>query len=148
MHYSRAIEFQHGVRMKSTDLLPYGLQVWHEFTLQSRQILNSILPPVCGVYVMRYRQPFGRFIGESDIVYIGSATQQNRGLSGRILSYFKPGPTQNTNKRILARLQKHDFGLSFVECSDSVSARELERSLLSQYEADHGELPPLNRTSA
>jgi hypothetical protein len=35
--------------------------------------------------------------------------------------------------------------LSFVERPTADDARNLEKRLLSQYDAEHGELPPLNR---
>lgn len=131
--------------MKSSDLLREGFATWQRFCPDSERTLIPSLPAAPGVYVIRRKQPFGRFVGETDIAYIGSAASA-QGLKGRIRQYFHPGPTQRTNQRILALIERSDdLELSFVERPTADDARNLEKRLLSQYDAEHGELPPLNR---
>ncbi len=80
----------------------------------------------------------------SDILYIGCATYAT-GLRGRISQYFSPGPTQSTNKRILALVRNSpDYYISWVETETKGQAKSLEQDLLDRYIADHGERPPEN----
>jgi len=131
--------------MNSLDLEREGLAEWQRFAKPDERSLISSLPKSPGIYVIRYAQPLGRLLGQSDIFYIGSAVNVN-GIKGRIRQYFHPGPTQSTNKRILALLDTMDnLEISFLECSSGLEAKELERQLLIRYEKDHSELPPLNR---
>lgn len=131
--------------MNSSDLLAQGFRVWQRFAPQSEGTLIPSLPAARGVYVIRSKQSFGRFIGEADIVYIGSATNKG-GLKQRIRQYFHPGPTQWTNRRILDLIKwADDFELSFVECETANNATNMEKRLLDQYYAEHGEFPPQNR---
>ena len=131
--------------MNSNDLAKKGFQIWYRFSKETEQSLISILPISTGVYVIRREHPFGRLFGQSDIFYIGSATNI-RGLKGRIRQYFHPGPSQKTNQRILALLESlNDLELSFLECFSPIEAKNLEKILLYLYEDEHGELPPLNR---
>ena len=131
--------------MNSSDSLGEGFAAWQRFRPDSEHTLIASLPAAAGVYVIRRRRPFGRFVGETDIAYIGSAASV-QGLKGRIRQYFHPGPTQRTNQRIRALIERtDDLELSFVECPSPDDARKLEKRLLSQYDTEHGELPPLNR---
>ena len=80
----------------------------------------------------------------SDVV----ESRKNNGLKGRIGFYFKPGPTQETSKRIHGLLKKTDtLTIAFVVISWGTEARKLEKKLRSKYEIDHGELPPWNRSA-
>lgn|SRR4030043_1881145 len=131
--------------MNSIELLSEGLVEWHRFRRREERILISSLPRSPGIYVIRCAQPIRRLIGQSDIFYIGSAVNVN-GIKGRIRQYFHPGPTQSTNKRVLALLDTMgNLEISFSVCSSSIEAKDLEKRLLMQYEKDHHELPPLNR---
>ena len=95
-----------------------------------------------GIYVFRIAQGkcFGRFKGESDILYIGSA-EGSRGLKGRLPQYFSPGRTQWTNTRILAMTKKYPMEVAWCP---SAEPRNLELELLRRYFEDHDELPPFN----
>jgi len=131
--------------MKSADLIQEGFKIWYPFNLEAEQILIANLPRTHGVYIIRRKHHFGRFIGESDISFIGSATKKN-GLKERIRQYYHPGPTQRTNQRILKLLNNiKDFELSYKEVASIVKAREIEKSILQRFEEEHGELPPLSR---
>ena len=131
--------------MDSNTLVQKGFERWQSFNLKAEATLSGGLPNFNGVYVIKNDVSFGRFVGESDIVYIGSAAGDN-GLRGRILQYFNPGPTQNTNKRINRILHLHPgLKISYVLIPSADDAIALESSLLGEYERQHGELPPANR---
>ena len=131
--------------MDSNTLSRKGFERWQDFNLKAEAILSSGLPTSNGVFVIRNDTPFGRFVGESDIVYIGSASNEN-GLRGRILQYFNPEPTQGTNKRINGILHSRPgLKISYVLKPSTEDANALESSLLKEYERQHGELPPANR---
>ena len=107
--------------------------------------LLTVLPKQMGVYVIRDSKNFGRYKGESDIVYIGS-TVSSGGLKRRIRLYFHPGQTQHTSQRIHKMLRQiHTLEISWICSLSGVDARRIEKKLLTQYHSDHFELPPFNR---
>ena len=131
--------------MNSMDLRTEGLVDWHPFSPPHEPRLKKILPVRIGLYSIRRKRPICRLVGQSDIAYIGSATNQ-RGLRGRISQYFHPGRTQRTNQRILNVIEaSQDFELAFTECEGAERAKALERRLLARHDEEHSELPPLNR---
>ena len=87
--------------MRSTELAEYGLRSWVTFNQAGEKALLAALPTRPGVYVMRCRRDYQRAVGSSDVLYVGSATNA-QGLKTRLRQYFHPGPTQRTNKRIMA----------------------------------------------
>jgi len=128
--------------MNSEDLRQHALASWRPFRPNAERQLLRAIPESPGVYALRAARPFGRFVGESDIVYIGSTTRLRR----RIRFYFHPGPTQLTNLRIRKMLKdRADVQLAFATSQDADEAKELEEHLLERYETEHGELPPFNR---
>lgn len=134
--------------MNSGDLIPFGFTSWQPFSAASERALLAALPKQFGVYVIRRNQQIGRFQGQSDIAYIGKATNKD-GLQKRIYQYFHFGPTQTTNQRILRLVVNGTgFELSHVVCDTALAASDLESQLLTQYDAAHLELPPLNRQGA
>ena len=131
--------------MDSNSLSRKGFERWQDFSLKAEATLSNGLPTSNGVYVIKNDTSFGRFVGESDIVYIGSASSEN-GLRGRILQYFNPGPTEITNKRINGILHSRPgLKLSYILKPSADDANALESSLLKEYDRQHGELPPANR---
>jgi len=131
--------------MQSSNLTNYRFLDWLPFSTETQNQLIPALPSKIGVYVIKYKSEFGRFIGESDIVYIGSTTNKG-GLKARIRQYFHPGPTQLTNIRINEMLsRKIGFSISFKTTFTKEEARETENLLLGMYYQDHLELPPQNR---
>jgi hypothetical protein len=84
-----------------------GFVFWIAFNRLGKAELLRYVPSQFGVYVVRATKTVKRIRGESDIMYIGSACNQN-GLRGRISQYFSPGLTQITNKRILALVAEAD----------------------------------------
>ncbi len=107
-----------------------------------------------GVYFIRMKGgvTFHRLRGDSDIVYIGKATNQN-GFKGRFVGYIHPGPTQHTNQKINAFDKKYELEVGFfpnprVGKGDIIRSSEiLESNYLEGYESEHDELPPLNNAT-
>jgi hypothetical protein len=131
--------------MKSEELSVIKFSEWIPFGInQERQVLEY-LPESIGVYIIRTNHLFGRLVGESDIIYIGSAIN-NRGIRRRVKYYFHPGPSQQTSLRINKRIPLiSNLEISYVASQTKVDARVLEKQLLLAYEKDHLELPPFNR---
>jgi hypothetical protein len=81
--------------------------------------------------------------GSSDILYVGKATNRD-GLRMRLRQYFHPGPTQTTNKRLLARCgDSEDYEVAYGTTPDAATAAMLEKRLL-EFRAEHGQYPPEN----
>ena len=130
--------------MTTEDLKAKGFVSWSKFNSVRKAELLLRLPRKFGVYVIRANKPVKRARGESDIVYFGSACNQN-GLRGRINQYFSPGPTQPTNKRIIALVgESDDYEIGWFQVPAKSDAVALEQRLLERYIADHGERPPQN----
>lgn len=130
--------------MTSEDLSSAGFSDWLPFNCRTKKELLRSVPKTFGVYVIRRDKPFSRVRGTSDILYIGSAANQ-QGLHGRTGQYFSPGPTQWTNKRILALVgDSTNFQIAWLEAETIAKAKSLEQELLELYLGEHGELPPEN----
>jgi len=111
---------------------------------EESQLLGKI-PDSSGVYIISSPQPFGRYRGESDVVYVGSSANAQGGLKRRIRFFFHPGPSQYTSKRIKALLDLGEkLEISFHTCT-ALKARSLEKEILQEYVREHLELPPYNR---
>ena len=127
--------------MDSTQLsqFRYKFSDWHP--LDERGIQNA--PNQQGTYVIRKGggQRFNRLQGETDIMYIGSATGKG-GLKTRLRWYLHPGSRQPTNLRIHQMITK--YSLEVAWCPND-EPENFEYRLLNQYDQDHDELPPLNR---
>ena len=114
--------------MNSKGLKSYGFGKWHEFSKKNGAKLLESLPRQKSVYAIKYETAFGRFKGKSDLMYFGSSADKIRGLRGRIRSYFKPGKTQKTSRRINKLLKKMTgLKISFVTVSNAKNPRKLEK---------------------
>ena len=139
----------------SEDLEMWGFSEWHRLSFDNEEKLLKKLPLKTGIYAIKSDKPFGGFIENSDIVYIGSSREKKRGIRGRISQYFHPGPTQKTAKRINEKIIEYpnEFKISFLvkkvkkakKVKKSNQVLSFENKLLTEYEEDHGELPPFNR---
>lgn len=132
--------------MNSDDLRRAGFCPWEPFNPRAKELLLSKVPRSAGVFAIRRAQQFKRKRGFSDIFYVGRGASRN-GLRDRVGQCFLPGPTQTTNRRILAAISQgggHYF-ISWVETGTSAKASPIKRHLIEEYFKVHGELPPENR---
>jgi excinuclease UvrABC nuclease subunit len=131
--------------LKSHDLTRAGFCNWRAFNPRGRKELLRDAPKSFGVYAIRRDTDFSRIRSASDIVYIGSATNQD-GLWRRIGQFFSPGHLQSTNKRILALIgETVNYQIAWLLTDTKAKAKALESELLEHYEQEHGELPPENK---
>lgn len=123
---------------KLKDVIP-SLTSWRILTSE----VVETAPLNTGLYVFRKVQGemFGRLNGESDIIYIGSATGGS-GIRARLKSHLNPGPTQLTNLRSKWLQRKLTIEVAWAVDPD---ASTMEEKILRKYEEEHWELPPLNR---
>lgn len=130
--------------MTTSDLEKEGFVAWMAFNRLGKAELLRKVPSQFGVYVVRATKEIKRIRGESDIVYIGSACNQNH-LRGRISQYFSPGPTQITNRRMLTLIgESTEFEIGWLAVAIKSRAVGLEQEFLERYFTDHGERPPQN----
>ncbi|HUY13543.1 MAG TPA: hypothetical protein VMX16_07930 [Terriglobia bacterium] len=130
--------------MNSENLTRIGFCNWQPFRPPAgREILRGV-PTLPGVFAIRRETSFPCARGTSDLIYIGSATNEN-GLRTRIGQIFTPGPTQSTNRRLRDLVGKTEaYNVSWLETDSKARAKQLKSELLEQYEKEHGELPPEN----
>jgi hypothetical protein len=115
--------------MTTSDLEKEGFLHWTAFNRLGKAELLRKVPSQFSVYVIRATKAIKRIHGEFDIVYIGSACNQN-GLRGRISQYFSPAPTQITNKRILALIEESaDYEIGWLPVAAKSRAVVLEQEL-------------------
>jgi len=107
------------------------------------------LPERPGVYVIVLKnERICRFKGESDILYIGSATGK-RGLKNRFSYYRNPHESQTTNIKINNFIIKSEPNITiFWKVIENEDPRKEEEELLRKYFKEHDELPPLNDSNA
>jgi hypothetical protein len=130
--------------MTSSELVAHGFERWFPFNPHVKDELLINTPRLPGVYVIRRNSLYERKRGSSDLTYVGAACNR-QGLNMRLRQYFHPGPTQSTNKRILALISAAaEFEIAFVPVATPARAKALEAGILEQYEAEHGALPPEN----
>ena len=100
----------------------------------------SSLPLTPGVYGICAAGP------DSEVIYIGCAANA-RGLRGRILQYFRPGPSQHTNHRVRNFIGSsgNAYLLFYRSAASSQQARTLEYQILTDFVHQNRRLPRLNR---
>lgn len=106
------------------------------------------IPAEPAVYALMHEQPFGRLLGESAILYVGS-TGELGGKSDRcrlrIYKYPNGNHAQEIRRRIQALVESGiNVMLYWWLHASKAEASKAEGRLLQQYEAEHGELPPFN----
>ena len=105
-------------------------------------------PAQPGVYVFRVaasRTPIGRLNGKSDIIYVGS-TPKGGSIRARLNNHVKARRDEKDAGWSIDRVVKKGVPLevgwrTFAAADD---AADCESILLSKYQHDHLELPPLN----
>lgn len=115
------------------------LNNWNDYQVA----VTDEVPDSPGVYVFCRDSHFGRLSGTSDILYIGK-TSERRGLMTRILDYNHP--TTPHEERIRGMLERVGFSHVRLRWKPTTEYDAEESGLLGQYEAEHWELPPGNRS--
>jgi predicted GIY-YIG superfamily endonuclease len=104
-------------------------------------------PQKPGVYLLRTKGGtiFHRILGETDILYIGSTEN----LKKRFYGYNHPGSSQYTNQKVKNFVVNlgHEAEFLWKEETDSDRAKITEHELISRYQREHHEFPPLNGAS-
>jgi hypothetical protein len=105
-------------------------------------------PRLPGVYAFRLAAgAFGRFKGESDLVYIGCTENRDGTIRRRLRHHLPP---RGDGSDIAARLRDaQEMGcieVAWETLTDREEAKEEEARLLRHYYQEHLELPPLNRS--
>lgn len=96
------------------------------------------VPHQPGVYFVFSQKEFPRLKGKTNIIYIGTANNLFKRLTGR----------RNALPRFTA-LRRNGFMLTFkfYKRNTREEAKELERKKLKAFENKHLELPPLNHAN-
>jgi hypothetical protein len=127
--------------MKSSDLS--GFSSWQRWC--SATVGNA--PDLPGVYALRLvGKVFGRFKGESDIVYIGRTQSAHGTIKRRLRNHL---PSRADSSDLAARLRDCEgvggLEVAWKPLKSSDEAMVEEARLLRHYCSDHFELPPANR---
>jgi|SRR5208283_3426685 len=128
--------------MKSTDLARFS--DWHKWN--SDAVRKA--PNLPGVYAFRLAgNVFGRFKGESDLVYIGCTASDDGTISSRLSNHL---PSRADGSNIAYRLRDaEEMGTLEVAWRVLTTPKEAideEARLLRKYYRNHFELPPVNRS--
>jgi hypothetical protein len=125
--------------MKSSEL--NNLREWKKWNQDI--VWDAPLGP--GIYVFRLAngKTIQRLKGDSDILYIGSSTK----LRNRFKGHLKVVSVERNTAYRLQRVEREigHLGVSWESHDNADKAKDVERLLLTEYEADHIEFPPLNR---
>ncbi len=151
--------------MDSQDLRGEGLDGWYPFNHPQFPCASSYtfggtllddsgyypwllarIPARPGVYLVRALEPIGRWLGFSDILYVGRATGR-RGLRGRLAGYVRSRLWQGRSPiwdawEMMSGYEAFEIGWFVTQIQ--AEATWLERELMARYERALGELPPLN----
>lgn len=109
-----------------------GLSTWFECGVAPNEA-----PAAQVVYVLRLKggTTIPRMVGTSDIAYIGRSKELKRRLREHL-----------RKSALLGRIRKEigPIEVAWCDCGSTKTAKRLESNLLTQYEKDHIELPPMN----
>jgi len=135
--------------MYSSSIENLKASAWHPFNKAAKEDLLKVIPHLPGVYVIRWHESFKRFIGETDIAYIGCATSKGgrrKGLNRRLNGYLTTSQRRLTSYRVMKRVEEiGNFEIAYIVCDSDNGAIEKESDLLRIFEREHAELPPFNR---
>lgn len=125
--------------MNSNDLIKRGFSELVDFIDGG----HKNVPPKIGIYIITRRDKDIEYSnGKSDIVKIGKC-EFEQGFTKRWYSYFNPGPTQATNKRLKPKFLEAPHGFSWLELPKG-QAHLMEKRLLAEFKLQHGQLPAYN----
>ena len=130
--------------MNSQQLARVGFKQWHTSSLTSEISLLSSLPSnKVGIYIVRFAAPQALRLGQSDLAYIGKATNSG-GLKQRVRQYYHPGHRNATSLRLQANIQSHQVELAHICLTTADRSAVVEAALLHGFREQHGQLPPWN----
>ena len=116
--------------------------------LTTEENMEGNIPIDRGVYIIKTETSVGRVRGKSDIIYIGQGRLKDRLYA--ILGYFYGKSNErswpHTAKKEIFRLLSEEKKNLLVSYHITKACKKLEKELLHEYEKDHIELPPLNKT--
>src|SRR5260370_21609727 len=127
--------------MMSTDLARFS--AWHKWNSDA----VSKAPDRSGVYAFRLvGNGFGRFKGESDLVYIGCTASDHGTVISRLSDHL-PSRTDASNiaHRLRDAQEMGDLEVAWEILATPKEAIDEEAKLLCKYYRNHLELPPINR---
>ena len=128
--------------MHSRDLAQFSK--WVRFDTYLGPRFTEDIPCRSGVYVFRLDRSFGRLVGESDILYIGSNAR-----GGTLYDRFMKNYLRGTGGRTTRRIHGYLFNRGYIGKAEvswiATEDVQLEKDLLEQYEEQHHEIPPWNR---
>jgi len=125
--------------MKSSDLREFS--GWHKW---GREAVQEA-PDRPGVYVFRLAgKSFGRFRGESNVVYIGCSADGT--VRSRLRIHLSDRADALDIARRLRDPKMGEFQVAWKILTTSQGAKDEEARLLRRYYLDHLELPPDNRS--
>jgi len=115
-----------------------GFKNWIPFT----NISLVDIPRKSGAYILRLNRSFGRLVGESDILYIGSTFNLNQRFIENYLGGRGGETTQRIHNYLIEKGYMDKVEVSWILTKDY---SRIEKKLREQYEEEHHELPPWNR---
>jgi hypothetical protein len=126
--------------MKSSEV--NNLREWKRW---SRDIVwDAPLGPAIYVFRLAEGKTIQRLKGDSDILYIGCSTKLRNRLKGHLKVITVERNTAYRLQRVVTEIGHPEVSWESYDNADR--AKDAERLLLTKYEADHIEFPPLNRT--
>lgn len=128
--------------MNSSDLLKFDKWIQLDSLLDPQ--FQDKVPYESGIYVFRLDRIFGRLLGESDILYIGS-NEGGGTINDRLIKNYLKGTGGRTTRRIHHYLFRKDYVKKVSVCWIITRNFQFEKELLERYEEQHDELPPWNR---
>jgi hypothetical protein len=128
--------------MKSSDLL--GFSSWQKW---NADVVRKA-PSLPGVYAFRSAGGvFGRFKGESDLVYIGCTESADGTIARRLSDHLPSRADLLVTARRLREAQKvGEIEVAWKTLGTPEQAINEEATFLRNYIWDHLELPPINRS--
>jgi len=129
--------------MNSQDMIKRGFSEPVDFTEEGQ----NLVPNKVGVYILfRKDKEIDYPMGKSDIVKIGKCVDTGKGFSGKWHQYFKPGPNDTKNKRLLSNFRPGTHCFTWLELTKE-QATGAEKRLLNEFVRFNGQYPAYNTIS-
>jgi len=120
---------------------------WTEWKMLDPIWLDNINTKIYGVYIIRATSMIPRLEGESDILYIGQGILSER--LRKILDFELDYKSWHYESGPICRI-KRALGIpmefSYTRLANKEQCELFEVKILDEYETQHFELPPINRS--